>query len=334
MENSNVLRVMRAFFGKHFSKDSQMRFMFWFLLSQDADAKDAAEREIWDECDSSITSETIEDLAEINDRIASEQERDEESKKRETKNWIIWGIAASILLIIGTALSVRLYDTTALAPDSPNILECYVPYGETRELTLPDKSHVYLNSGSLLLFPEKFVTKERKIYLTGEARIIVAKNQRKPFIVCSDNMNVKALGTRFNLSAYPHSELSTTTLEEGSIEITFKSGHSVPLTLTPGEQIVYDRMTHKITFRKVNPVLSSAWTQGFLVFDRTPFDELIRTLERKYDVSFSYDAHKYNGRYYNIVFRPDETLEESLDLLRHLIDGFEYTIIGKTVVIK
>lgn len=328
MNESATHRIIIAFFGKHFSKDAKLHFNFWFLNTKDIKERENAELEIWDNCDSVVTENTWKDLVEINARIGSEPAR----QRRTNHAW--WMVAASVLLIFVTAISVRLFDNKSLKPVAQEMLECYVPLGQSRSLILSDSSKIFLNAGSMLIYPKSFDSNVRKVFLMGEARILVSKDPEKPFIVSTHNMDVEALGTIFNVNDYPHSHIATSTLEEGSIKIQVKTVSSMPATLNPGEQLVYDSSAKRISVRKVDTAKASAWVEGYLVFDNSPFEEVIRALERRFDVTINYDADKYYGHSYCVKFSPDETIEDTMDILSQLINGFEYTIKGRIISIK
>ena len=328
MNGSATHKIIEAFFGKHFSKDAKLHFNFWFLNTKDKNERNRAELEMWDNCDSVVTESTWKDLAEINARIGSKPIQ----QRKPSLAW--WMAAAAILLILVTAISIRLIDKKSLKPVAQEMLECYVPLGQSRFLVLSDSSKIFLNAGSMLVYPESFSSDVRKVFLMGEARVLAAKNPEKPFIVSTHNMDVEALGTIFNVNDYPHSHIATSTLEEGSIKVQVKTVNSMPAILKPGEQLVYDSSTHRISVRKVDAGKVSAWVDGYLVFDNAPFEEVIRALERRFDVTINYDADKYYGHFYCVKFSPDETIEDTMEILSHLIEGFDYTIKDHIISIK
>lgn len=328
MNESATHRIIKSFFGKHFSKDAKMHFNFWFLNTKDKKERDKAELEMWDNCDSIVTESTWKDLAEINAWIGSEPIQ----QHRTSHAW--WMAAAAALLILVTAISIRLVDKKTLKPAAQEMLECCVPLGQSRSLVLSDSTKIFLNAGSVLVYPESFDADVRKVFLMGEARVLVAKNPEKPFIVSTHNMDVEALGTIFNVSDYPHSHISTSTLEEGSIKVQVKTVNSMPAILKPGEQLVYDSSAKRISVRKVDATKASAWVEGYIVFDNAPFEEVIRALERRFDVTINYDADKYYGHSYCVKFSPDETIEDTMEILSQLINGYEYTINGRIISIK
>ena len=106
-------------------------------------------------------------------------------------------------------------------------------------ITLPDGTTAYLNSGTLLVYPQKFTGDIRSVYLIGEANFDVKKDKQHPFIVKTNHLKVKVLGTKFNVHAYAEDEKTTTTLESGSVVVQ-KANNEDIITLTPNEQLEYD----------------------------------------------------------------------------------------------
>ena len=218
METKQVQNIIRSFFGKRFSKETQLRFRYWLRLTEDRDEKDATIRELWEKCPSSITERTWEDLSEMQERIGRKH-----TMPVRRSLFSRWGkYVAAVVLIVSTSVVTQLVNQPTVEVVSPKLVEFYVPYGDCREITLADGSIVWVNAGSLLIYPSEFTADTRTIYLSGEARFQVAKNPDKPFIVGTNHLDIQALGTVFSVCAYPNSQTTSTTLEEGSILVGVK----------------------------------------------------------------------------------------------------------------
>lgn len=176
--------------------------------------------------------------------------------------------------------------TDSLAPQKTKNNVIRVPRGGEYELVLPDGTHVWINSDSELSFPVRFDSTKREVSLTGEAYFSVAKDATKPFTVkVAGNLEVRVLGTEFNVQAYPNAQTVETTLCEGSVNVS-DGAHKV--TLKPSQQAVYSKMTKNITTRKVNTRLYSAWKEGLFVFEDKSLEEIMTTLSRWYDINVFY----------------------------------------------
>ena len=161
-----------------------------------------------------------------------------------------------------------------------------IPYGKRSTLTLADGSKIWLNSGSILEFPTNFSGKSRDIYLTsGEIYIEVAEDKEKPFYVHTSNFDVKVYGTSFNITAYKDTP-SSLILVEGVVGL--KSANIKELFLKPNERAIYS-LEHKVFERhKVDVNHYISWRKGYLEFEKTPIPEVLKLIERYYNVAFDY----------------------------------------------
>lgn len=153
-----------------------------------------------------------------------------------------------------------------LEKDKPqkDLVECFIPTAEIRELTLPDGTRVMLNSRSTLLYPEQFAGKTRSVYLIGEANFQVKPDEKHPFIVKANDFQITALGTEFNVNAYPENNELIATLLEGSVKVEFNNLIS-NVILKPSEQITYNKQTRKRSLQSPRIEDVTAWQRGELV---------------------------------------------------------------------
>lgn len=168
---------------------------------------------------------------------------------------------------------------------SEELAEIIVPNGDQIKVVLQDGTIVQLNSGSYMQYPKAFGLFTRKVKLTGEAYFSVAKEKGRPFIVNLDDISVKVTGTKFNAKAYSTDNYISISLEEGNVSILDQKKNEFPLNV--GEIADYDRNTGICTVNKVEDMtLHTAWRTKSLNFYRTPLKEILKTLERQYDVQF------------------------------------------------
>lgn len=187
---------------------------------------------------------------------------------------------------INNGNSVEYKTKTDSINSKQNIHTIQIPKGGEYELILPDGTHVWLNSDSKLTFPTQFATTKREVQLSGEAYFSVTKNAASPFIVkTSGDIEVKVLGTEFNVSAYPDESVVETTLCEGSVNVSDKKQN---VTLTPSHQAVYERKSGSLTTRKVDVRLYTTWKEGLFVFENKPLEEIMTTLSRWYNINVFY----------------------------------------------
>lgn len=158
-----------------------------------------------------------------------------------------------------------------------------VPYGKRSNLTLPDGTEVWLNSGTQLDFPSEFTGKTREIHVNGEIFIDVAKNRHIPFIVHAGDMSVHVYGTSFNVSAYNDDNKKIVVLVEGRVRIETAGMYTDELSPNEKIEVAGDDITSKV---KVDVSEYISWTKGVLEFNETPMDEILKKIGRYYNVQF------------------------------------------------
>ncbi len=180
--------------------------------------------------------------------------------------------------------------------------EIYVPKGEDARVFFQDGTEVFLNADTRLRYPDRFgLWKKREVYLDGEAYFNVKSNHRKPFIVHAQNTKVEVLGTSFNVNAYSNNSTVKVVLDEGKTHFQVNE-NSYPML--PGQQIEYDKTTARTTLRNLmHPSRASLWKQNTLYFYDTPLAEVIKVLERRYDVQFHVNAPEALEYSYTITTR-------------------------------
>lgn len=186
--------------------------------------------------------------------------------------------------------------------------------GTKTHLFLPDSTEVWLNASSTLRFPSVFAGEERRIKLDGEAYFKVFKNKNKPFIVETSHLEVEALGTAFNLSAYSGDSKISTTLEEGKVKIADGANAKKVMYLDPGGQLNYfpENKDYETLHVKVEDVI--AWKDGILIFDQTPFYEVVTKLGRWFNAEMHITDQSIVNYRFTGTFT-SESLEQVMELL-------------------
>jgi len=193
-----------------------------------------------------------------------------------------------------------------------------VPYGKRFDIVLSDGTSVFLNSGSSLKYPVKFISgQERQVFLQGEAFFDVAKDSLHRFVVDAQELNVEVLGTKFNVSTYTEDSEIEVILVEGSVDIDAhkKAGSKEnSVVLKPGFNGVFNKKEKSISTSKVNTSLYTSWMTGNVVFRNTPFSEITKKLERIYNVSITIDNKQLENENFNASIEVDnETIEQVLN---------------------
>lgn len=211
--------------------------------------------------------------------------------------------------------------------------EIFIPNGQQFKLKLSDGTIVWLNSGSRLRFPQNFLNSEdtRTVYLEGEGFFDVTSNKDKPFIVNSQNINIKVLGTRFNVSSYANDNAIATTLVEGAVNIYQAGDTEHVLKLQPSYQATFNKADKSLKKEKVDTYLHTGWMLKKLYINNLKFSEILKRLERSHNVTFinkypELDKEVFNGEFEN------EPLEAILKTIT-LSTPFAYTVEQNTITI-
>lgn len=226
---------------------------------------------------------------------------------------------AAAILLIGL-LSINLYQLNKKEITlTTNTVE--VPRGQRVTLTLSDGTKVWLNSKSIFTYPVDFLADNRIVQLDGEGYFEVARNEKSPFIVHSSSLNVKVLGTKFNLKAYD--EEASVTLAEGRVKVSTEDNKE-EVILRPNEQAVYVKDKGRLEVLNVEAGDNIAWKGGTIVFREDPVSVVLKTLSRHYSVDF--DVKRPDIKDIEITMKfTDEPLELVLEYIR-LATGITYKI--------
>lgn len=210
--------------------------------------------------------------------------------------------------------SVKKYQTDMIV-DS---LEIVTPVGTQISVQLSDGSEVYLNHGSRLYYPHIFKGNTREVTLQGEAYFDVAHNHDKPFVVKTKHLNVKAIGTSFNVFAYPEEDFVSTTLIKGKVileKIIEDNKAEVIGSMIPGQHVSYDICNDEISSENDDIDRYISWKDGKLVFKNESIIQITQRLSRWYNVEFEFADDASKEYTYTATF-VDETLDQILSLLQ------------------
>src|SRR5580704_4815236 len=275
---------------------------------------------------------------------------------RRFMNWktLIYAVSGFFLLTLGYYFYSS--HNPASAAQKP-VWEVVTRNGSKTNLLLPDGSTVWLNAGSRLSYDSLYGSKLREVTLSGEAYFDVVKNPKKPFIIHTGSINIKVLGTIFNVKSYPGEKTVETSLIKGSIEVTFPSLSAKKIILKPNQKLIIDK-TETISNVNINKVTAAqipfisiqhlnrigsdstieetGWMQNRLYFNDMSFQDLLKNMERKYGVSFHVADSSLDTIHFTGSFK-DETVTQALDALRltaeKSTEDFVYEIKGNQVFI-
>lgn len=252
--------------------------------------------------------------------------------KKPVSHWLKYAAAAAVL--VASAALAMLYQMEFLPIDGGSVayIEKANPKGQKSKIHLPDGSVVMLNAGSTLKYPDEFDENIRELELLGEAYFEVAKDRIRPFVVTSGEVSTTALGTEFNVKAFPEENIVEVALTEGEVKVAAISTDDQEYYLHPGEKVRFDKTMEG--FMKTNFVDKevTSWKNGIIYFKDASMKEVFSKLEMWYDVEFDIQGTANMPWTYSGEFQ-QEYLTRVLQSISYSQD-FEFKINDKNVSIK
>lgn len=189
-----------------------------------------------------------------------------------------------------------------------------IPHGKTYQLTLSDGTIVTLNAESELIFPSQFNAQTREVKLKGEAYFQVAKNQDKPFIVHTDQIDIRVLGTTFNVSSYTEEKIMHTTLIEGSVCIEQNGNTQL---IQPLEQYVYDKENEKTSIQVVDTNIYTSWTKNEYIFKNTTLEDILTQIGHWYKFQTTYEVPLLKEKRFTFTIGRDASLDQIIRFINN-----------------
>lgn len=226
-------------------------------------------------------------------------------------------IAASVLIVIMLGVFGIYYYGKS---NSNSYVEVVSEKGQRKEFTLPDGSRVWLNSDTRIKYKKHFNQPVREVLLCGEAYFSVVKDASRPFIVKTSKLNIKVLGTVFNVKSYPGDNTIETTLVTGLVSIEKNTGenkdHEAPVLVKPKQKAIFSVEAEQIQLEEVNVDKTVSWRSGKLVFDNESIDAVLAKLQRWYGVKVDVvGKNRISDERYTLTVK-DENIEEVIHLLQ------------------
>lgn len=270
---------------------------------------------------------------------------DEDDNQKKSKSFFsVIKIAAAILMLIsGTALLTWYFTSRiTIQQEIPEITSISSPLGSKCRIVLPDSTVVWLNADSKISYAKNFNESERRLFLEGEAFFDVTTNKEKPFMVQTSDILVRALGTKFNVKAYPEENEITTTLEEGKVDIQLLNGKNISedIVLKPNEKVVYHKSSSLMKEEKsgtanntestdnkpinterieinsnVNTELYTSWKDKRWILEGENLEAFAKILERRYNITIMFNDDELRQVKFTGIIE-NETIEQLMEALR------------------
>lgn len=228
------------------------------------------------------------------------------------------GYAAAILILVVSSSLLTLWYTqneeVAFVANEMNTL--YTPAGQRACLVLQDGTEVWLNAKSKLVYPAQFTGKERRVKVEGEAFFNVAKDSVKPFIVSALDVDMKVLGTQFNVYCYPDAGYVETSLVEGSVRVFFSGKEKEGVLLKPDQQVT--AANGKMVVKPIRLNDHFLWRDGVYAFEDEPLIDILKKLELYYDVKIIVEDTSMFKETYTGKFRQRDSLDDIFKILQQI----------------
>lgn len=268
------------------------------------------------------TDEVFEDIETIKSsrsKLKNELRQIKKSNKVIFLQTKYWAAAASVVLLIG--LSFFIYQKSITNIETRQYA---VKLGEHAKITLSDGTQIWLNAGSLIKYPKEFKGDTREVYLTGEAFFDVVKDKKHPFIIHTDKMDTKVLGTSFNVQAYPDQTTQEVSVLTGRVNVK-STVTDENVYVTPGQKVIFKSKNNKLQAFKDVPVNTiSLWRKNIIVFEDTPLPEVVATINRNFNVAIEIKNKNLNTLKINAYFK-ELSADQVLGLVCNIINA-EYKV--------
>jgi len=251
-------------------------------------------------------------------------------------------IVASILFLVG--VSWFIFNFSNISLNQKDIIQATkvsmqiksTTSGQKFTIFLADGTKVKLNSDSRLEYPQAFSDTSRIVHLSGEAFFDVKKDAQRPFTVISHNLITTALGTSFNINAYPGNDNIIVSLATGKVRVSNETGENIEkskIMLEPGNQAIYSNSNNAIKKQPFDASINLAWKNGVLYFEDASWSQIVNKLERWYGVDISVANQKSSSNKLYTGFFKEESLENVLESLS-FSKNFKYKIKSQKVYVE
>ena len=323
--NIDIL-IIRLFSGEA-NPDEKKEIEEWLRQSAENEKLYADLREIWLSAGTQSNADNYH-LEEAIHKFRNQISKEKYLLKNQFNLQLLLKYAAILILILGLPFSYYIGNRNAKIDNSTTTISC--AFGDKSSIVLPDSSMVWLNSGSKLTFNSDFKSGARKVTLEGEAFFSVSKDKEHPFRVKTADLDIEVLGTKFNVKAYPDENLVSTTLIEGSLDISSSYENT---QIKPDQRLVFNKESKKMALREISDTTADTeWKDGRLVFRNESLGELAPKLRRWFDVDIVFADEQAKQRRFTGVLERESILEviSYFDLSKYV----ECSIQGNQIIIR
>jgi transmembrane sensor len=314
-KNNNQDILITRYLAGEASQDEIIELQAWLVAAKDNLLYFQQLKNIWDNTGKDIDikkTDTDKAFSLIHKRIVL--------KSQAPNIWFYWKKIAAVLLIplvIGNLIYFSLHTNSHLSKQEPVYNELFAAFGTRSALKLSDGTEVWLNSGSSIKYPDRFIGTKRTVYLKGEAYFEVESDINKPFIVETSSLSVKATGTKFNVSGYDSDNEAEVTLVSGKVEVRTtddnKNVNSSKLNIN--QHLSFNKVSGATSISDEDTYRFISWKDGKLVFRNEPLSQVAKKIGQIFNIDVEVRGKEIKNFSYRATFQ-DESLTEILKLLK------------------
>lgn len=329
IQTNQCFKLISRFFENSYSEDLEDKVHNWLVSPENSLEKQRAMHQQWD---------SLNDVEDLSSKVEFEKIKKKlgfsEKKKTIQFSHYIPQVAAVLLPFI---LFIGIYNLVKgeMKNKETQMAVITVPYGKHKETKLACGSEVWINSGSEISYNENSNDSARIINLQGEAYLSVMRHDNIPFIVRTKYLDVKVLGTEFNVSAYPDAESTIVTLNKGSIAV--RTIDNRDFMLKPNQQLVFNNKTREVVIQDLDANVAkdiADWPIGKMAFNNETLKEIMLTLEREFDIDIEIDRNVDLNRSYTITIDEGDNLNEIIEMFTCLDNSLSYKMENNKIYIS
>lgn len=261
--------------------------------------------------------------------LSNVHRKTQKSSDQIQKTFLFYWQRIAAILLLPLFIGGTIYFTKAKQTSGNSVVwqTISTPPGVKSQIQLPDGTLVWLNSGTNLSFPSSFSDGTRNVKLLGEAFFEVAKDEKHPFTVDLGKINIEVVGTKFNAINYEQEGQTEVVLASGKVRLfeRYENQRRLISEMEPGQQAIYLNAGNTISLKNVDTGKYTSWIEGKLIFRDDPMDEVVRKLDRWFNVQIEITDPNIGGYIYTATFQ-NETIEQILSLIKRT-SPVEYAII-------
>lgn len=333
-ENKHIDELIANYLTEGLDKNALDELKTWIAASAENQQYFICQREIWFSAVSREAASVYDkDKAFENFRNRVESQKEIQSTSRRGFSLsALWRYAAVVAIIIAVGC-ISYWQGEVNVKDTFADISVEAPLGSKTKLYLPDGTLVWLNAGSRMTYSQGFGVDNRKVELEGEGYFEVKRNEKIPFFVKTKDLQLQVLGTKFNFRDYPEDHEVVVSLLEGKVGLNNLLREEKEAVLSPDERAVLNKANGFLTVESVTASNASQWTDGYLFFDEELLSDIVKELERSYNVKIhiANDSLK-TFRFYGNFVRREQNIQEVLEALAST-EKMQYKIEERNITI-